>query len=84
MVRSLCFSDIQYVIHFLARAVSSRNMEVRSFWALLVPYSCTLTLVGADDLLSSPALFLQVNKYYDLVNSFYEYGWGESYHFANR
>jgi len=25
-----------------------------------------------------------VNKYYDLVNSFYEYGWGQSYHFANR
>jgi len=25
-----------------------------------------------------------VNKYYDLVNSFYEYGWGESYHFAHR
>ncbi|KAI8565734.1 hypothetical protein RHMOL_Rhmol03G0284200 [Rhododendron molle] len=25
-----------------------------------------------------------VNKYYDLVTSFYEYGWGESFHFANR
>ncbi|KAL8500834.1 hypothetical protein ACS0TY_020426 [Phlomoides rotata] len=25
-----------------------------------------------------------VNKYYDLVNSFYEYGWGESFHFAPR
>ncbi|KAG0614044.1 hypothetical protein M758_6G147300 [Ceratodon purpureus] len=25
-----------------------------------------------------------VNKYYDLANSFYEYGWGQSYHFANR
>ncbi|KAI3831851.1 hypothetical protein MKX03_022223 [Papaver bracteatum] len=24
------------------------------------------------------------NKYYDLVTSFYEYGWGESFHFANR
>ncbi len=29
-------------------------------------------------------IWLQVNKYYDLVNSFYEYGWGQSYHFANR
>jgi sterol 24-C-methyltransferase len=30
-------------------------------------------------------LFLiQANKYYDLVTSFYEYGWGESFHFANR
>ncbi|KAK7830470.1 cycloartenol-c-24-methyltransferase [Quercus suber] len=32
------------------------------------------------------ALFLvfipRVNKYYDLVTSFYEYGWGESFHFA--
>ncbi|KAF7144284.1 hypothetical protein RHSIM_Rhsim05G0184300 [Rhododendron simsii] len=25
-----------------------------------------------------------VNKYYDLVTSFYEYGWGESFHFAFR
>ncbi|KAI3838117.1 hypothetical protein MKW98_009068 [Papaver atlanticum] len=25
-----------------------------------------------------------VNKYYDLVTSFYEYGWGESFHFAHR
>uniref|UniRef100_A0A0D6R152 Methyltransferase n=1 Tax=Araucaria cunninghamii TaxID=56994 RepID=A0A0D6R152_ARACU len=25
-----------------------------------------------------------VNKYYDLVTSFYEFGWGESFHFANR
>lgn len=25
-----------------------------------------------------------VNKYYDLVTSFYEYGWGEKFHFAPR
>eukprot|EP00793_Prasinoderma_coloniale_P001231 PRCOL_00005003-RA len=25
-----------------------------------------------------------VNKYYDLSTSFYEYGWGESFHFAHR
>ncbi|KHG15107.1 Cycloartenol-C-24-methyltransferase -like protein [Gossypium arboreum] len=25
-----------------------------------------------------------VNKYYDLVTSFYEFGWGESFHFAPR
>ncbi|XP_024531027.1 cycloartenol-C-24-methyltransferase 1 [Selaginella moellendorffii] len=25
-----------------------------------------------------------VNKYYDLATSFYEYGWGQSFHFANR
>lgn len=25
-----------------------------------------------------------VNKYYDLATSFYEYGWGESFHFASR
>ncbi|KAK8635777.1 hypothetical protein V6N13_004495 [Hibiscus sabdariffa] len=25
-----------------------------------------------------------VNKYYDLVTSFYEFGWGESFHFAAR
>ncbi|GKB57827.1 hypothetical protein Tco_0914013 [Tanacetum coccineum] len=24
------------------------------------------------------------DKYYDLVTSFYEYGWGESFHFAHR
>merc|ERR1711916_234735 len=25
-----------------------------------------------------------VNQYYDLVTDFYEYGWGESFHFAPR
>lgn len=25
-----------------------------------------------------------VNKYYDLATSFYEYGWGDSFHFAHR
>ncbi|CAN1316725.1 Cycloartenol-C-24-methyltransferase 1 [Linum perenne] len=25
-----------------------------------------------------------VNKYYDLATSFYEFGWGESFHFAHR
>lgn len=25
-----------------------------------------------------------VNKYYDLATAFYEYGWGESFHFAHR
>ena len=25
-----------------------------------------------------------MNKYYDLSTSFYEYGWGESFHFAHR
>ncbi|KAK3025715.1 hypothetical protein RJ639_040928 [Escallonia herrerae] len=29
-------------------------------------------------------LVFQVNKYYDLVTSFYEYGWGESFHMAPR
>lgn len=29
-------------------------------------------------------LMFQVNKYYDLATSFYEYGWGESFHFAHR
>ena len=26
----------------------------------------------------------RVNRYYDLVTSFYEYGWGESFHFSHR
>jgi sterol 24-C-methyltransferase len=26
----------------------------------------------------------QVNTYYDLVTGFYEYGWGDSFHFAGR
>ncbi|RLN16600.1 cycloartenol-C-24-methyltransferase 1 [Panicum miliaceum] len=26
----------------------------------------------------------EVNKYYDLATSFYEYGWGDSFHFAGR
>ncbi|CAD6215076.1 unnamed protein product [Miscanthus lutarioriparius] len=27
---------------------------------------------------------LKVNKYYDLVTGFYEYGWGDSFHFVGR
>jgi hypothetical protein len=33
---------------------------------------------------SDTLMLYQVNKYYDLSTSFYEYGWGESFHFAHR
>ena len=34
-----------------------------------------------DRILSTPGL---VNKFYSLITDFYEYGWGESFHFAAR
>jgi sterol 24-C-methyltransferase len=36
-------------------------------------------------LCSLPTLSLQVvNSYYDLATDFYEYGWGQSFHFATQ
>ncbi|KAL3569189.1 hypothetical protein D5086_029079 [Populus alba] len=40
--------------------------------------------VGGDDEERKANYTDMVNKYYDLVTSFYEYGWGESFHFAPR
>eukprot|EP00258_Populus_trichocarpa_P026863 XP_024442882.1 cycloartenol-C-24-methyltransferase isoform X2 [Populus trichocarpa] len=40
--------------------------------------------VGGDDEEREANYTDMVNKYYDLVTSFYEYGWGESFHFAPR
>lgn len=34
-----------------------------------------------DRILSTPDF---VNKFYSLITDFYEYGWGESFHFAAR
>ncbi|XP_028120810.1 cycloartenol-C-24-methyltransferase-like [Camellia sinensis] len=41
-------------------------------------------LHGGDELKRKANYSDMVNKYYDLVTSFYEYGWGESFHFAPR
>ncbi|KAJ0982307.1 hypothetical protein J5N97_010562 [Dioscorea zingiberensis] len=39
---------------------------------------------GGDDDTRKTNYSDMVNKYYDLATSFYEYGWGESFHFAHR
>ncbi|XP_015582645.1 cycloartenol-C-24-methyltransferase [Ricinus communis] len=39
---------------------------------------------GVDDEERKANYTDMVNKYYDLATSFYEYGWGESFHFAPR
>ncbi|KAH9302959.1 hypothetical protein KI387_014542, partial [Taxus chinensis] len=39
---------------------------------------------GGDDETRKSNYADMVNKYYDLSTSFYEFGWGESFHFANR
>ncbi|XP_057836621.1 cycloartenol-C-24-methyltransferase [Cryptomeria japonica] len=39
---------------------------------------------GGDDETRKANYTDMVNKYYDLSTSFYEFGWGESFHFANR
>ncbi|GJN24874.1 hypothetical protein PR202_gb12645 [Eleusine coracana subsp. coracana] len=40
--------------------------------------------VSESEKLVVGAMNFLVNKYYDLATSFYEYGWGESFHFAHR
>ncbi|XP_057836663.1 cycloartenol-C-24-methyltransferase [Cryptomeria japonica] len=39
---------------------------------------------GGDAVMRKENCVNMANKYYDLSTSFYEYGWGESFHFANR
>ncbi|KAJ3670208.1 hypothetical protein LUZ60_010532 [Juncus effusus] len=39
---------------------------------------------GGDEAARKSNYSDMVNKYYDLATSFYEYGWGESFHFAHR
>eukprot|EP00850_Spirogloea_muscicola_P012310 SM000079S22428 [mRNA] locus=s79:107297:110244:+ [translate_table: standard] len=39
---------------------------------------------GGDEAARKSSYTDMVNKYYDLATSFYEYGWGESFHFAHR
>eukprot|EP00850_Spirogloea_muscicola_P015794 SM000124S25926 [mRNA] locus=s124:104934:107848:+ [translate_table: standard] len=39
---------------------------------------------GGDKAARKSSYTDMVNKYYDLATSFYEYGWGESFHFAHR
>ncbi|KAJ8637989.1 hypothetical protein MRB53_012256 [Persea americana] len=43
---------------------------------------------NCTDMVKLIAIFMlcsfQANKYYDLATSFYEFGWGESFHFAHR
>lgn len=39
---------------------------------------------GWDESKSQMSYMDMVNKYYDLATSFYEIGWGESFHFAHR
>lgn len=42
------------------------------------------TCYGGDKLARKANYTDMVNKYYDLATSFYEYGWGQSFHFAHR
>jgi len=45
----------------------------------------TSTKTGADSLDKRKENYAQmINHFYDLVTSFYEYGWGQSFHFAPR
>lgn len=42
------------------------------------------TCYGGDETERKTKYADMVNKYYDLATSFYEYGWGQSFHFAHR
>ncbi|XP_078170471.1 cycloartenol-C-24-methyltransferase 1-like [Carex rostrata] len=42
------------------------------------------TSYGGDEETRKSNYADMANKYYDLATSFYEYGWGESFHFAHR
>lgn len=56
-----------------------------TLYCLHIIISTRSTYEGKKIILSSwKEIICQVNKYYDLVTSFYEYGWGESFHFAPR
>lgn len=60
------------------------------FWVIWWFLICTRMSIKLPRQLVVPcsdyklSVLFQVNKYYDLVTSFYEYGWGESFHFAQR
>ncbi|XP_062175324.1 cycloartenol-C-24-methyltransferase-like [Alnus glutinosa] len=67
----------------LASGVGGK-MEKRDVLSAVEKYEKYHGYYGGDEEERKANYTDMVNKYYDLVTSFYEYGWGESFHFAQR
>ncbi|KAJ6670856.1 METHYLTRANSFERASE [Salix viminalis] len=62
----------------------SAGVIYRNFLEILMRYEKYHVCYGGDEEERKANYTDMVNKYYDLVTSFYEFGWGESFHFAPR
>ncbi|KAM7268363.1 hypothetical protein ACFE04_010529 [Oxalis oulophora] len=60
------------------------NIDKDQVLSAVQQYEKYHVLHGGDEGARKSEYTDMVNKYYDLVTSFYEYGWGESFHFAPR
>ncbi|WRX23743.1 hypothetical protein QQP08_016230 [Theobroma cacao] len=60
------------------------SIERKEVFSAVQKYEKYHVCHGGDDEERKANYTDMVNKYYDLVTSFYEYGWGESFHFAPR
>lgn len=60
------------------------NIDKTEVLSTVEKYEKYHTLYGAEEEERKDNCTEMVHKYYDLVTSFYEFGWGESFHFAPR
>ncbi|XP_007028764.2 PREDICTED: cycloartenol-C-24-methyltransferase isoform X1 [Theobroma cacao] len=60
------------------------SIERKEVFSAVQKYEKYHVCHGGDDEERKANYTDMVNNYYDLVTSFYEYGWGESFHFAPR
>ncbi|KAI3779366.1 hypothetical protein L2E82_09082 [Cichorium intybus] len=67
-----------------SREIDEHNHHLNASLPYDIPEDLREFLQEVEGLSFEEAILQQVNKYYDLVTSFYEYGWGESFHFAPR
>ncbi|KAI3690573.1 hypothetical protein L2E82_48683 [Cichorium intybus] len=67
-----------------SREIDEHNHHLNGSLPYDIPEDLREFLQEVEGLSFEEAILQQVNKYYDLVTSFYEYGWGESFHFAPR
>ncbi|KAJ9448082.1 Cycloartenol-C-24-methyltransferase 1 [Diplonema papillatum] len=70
-------NDVPGLINMLHGAESDeRRLDRDSFASEIADYDRKQTTDGARDV-------EMVNQYYNMVTDFYEYGWGQSFHFAH-
>lgn len=71
--------DAHHLASGLGGSISSPHVQ-----AAVTSYEKYHTTYGGDVQIRKANYADLANKYYDLVTSFYEYGWGQSFHFAHR